>query len=184
MKKLVSIGVAVVLLVSAVAFIAGCSSSGDTAKAKQYMKAGDALVKQTETQGNQLPTATQKALSSATDPASLKTSMELAKKETAKVNSTANKAKAVFQKIKALNGVAEYKKYADLEIESMDLVVQLDTELDKLMDQVVTIASSPSGTTEQLTAAQQAFAKKSTDISSQITKLQTEADNLKKQKNL
>jgi hypothetical protein len=183
MKKLVSIGVVVVLLVAAVSLVAGCGGSGDTAKAKQYMQAGDVLMKQVETEGTQLSNTIQTAFSSVTDPASFSAAVQKSKAATAKVTSTAEKAKAEYEKINSLSGVSDYKKYADLQISAMNTIVELSSEVNKFLDQAVSIVNS-GGSTEQLTAAQNAFTTQITSLSTKITKDQAAAAKLKTDKKL
>ena len=107
-----------------------------------------------------------------------------AKAATAKVTSTAEKAKAEYEKISSLSDASDYKKYADLQIASMDVVVQLDTAIDKFLDQAVSIASSPTGTEAELTAAQNAFTAEVTKLSEQIQKDQPAATKAKTDKKL
>ena len=184
MKKLVSIGVVVVLLVSALALIAGCSGSGDTATAQKYMKAGDVLTKQAEAEGQQMQATIQSAFANITDPASFTGAVTKTKAATAKVTATAEKAKAQYQKILSLSGVSDYKKYATLQISAMNTIIQLADAVNKFLDETMTIANSPTATNEQLTAAENKFTTQVTALAQKIEKDTAAATKLKTDKKL
>lgn len=172
-----------VVLVVAIALAAGCGS-GDTKQAQQYMKQGDTYMKQLDTLGNALSTEVQQVFSSVTNAATFNEAVTKVKASVTKISQTITKAQTEYKKINSLQGVEDYKKYADLQLVVLKLDEQLVTLINKFLDASVAIVNNPSGTPEQLTAAQQAFVTEVNAINEKLSTAQTAASKFKSEKNL
>jgi hypothetical protein len=180
MKKPVIMIFGCLLALALFAALAGCGS-GDTAKAKQYMKAGDeqlqkAMTATSEWQ-NQIST-----LGSATDPAAIESGAQKAKESAATAGRYADAAKAEYKKIDGLSGVESYKKYADLRIKEIDTVMQIITRVDEALDKALAMANS--GDVTGLPALWQQVSNGLKPLSEQGQKLEEQAAKIKTEKKL
>lgn len=180
MKRTMTIALVLALAVVLAIVVAGCG--GDTKQAKQYMQAGDKLVQKLQTDAQTWQTEVSSSMSNITDPAAFSAAMQKAKTSANELSKTAGEAKAEYEKIKGLNGVDNYAKYADLETQAMDQFQKLITETNKFFDQIVSMATS--GDVTGITNAQKTYTDTANNIGGQITKLDEEAQKLKTDKKL
>ena len=125
MKKILVVTVALALCVGVLA-AAGC---GATDKAKTYMEKGDALSKQMRSLTNDVAFDATALLAdlgvqlSDTGSIKTKTITDAANKRIDSVIANGKKAKAEYDKILALNGVEDYKAYAEQRISAIDSTI-------------------------------------------------------------
>lgn len=183
MKRLTATAIVLVLLVALTALATGCGS-GDTKQAQEYMKAGDALMKELDTQGNALSSEVSSVFASVTSAATFSEAVAKVKASTAKISDTIKKAEAEYKKINGLQGVEDYKKYADLQLVVLKLDEELVTMINSFLDEATAIVSSPTGTPEQLTAAQEKFVTEVNAVNEKLTKAQKAASTFKSENDL
>ena len=180
MKRAITLTIVVVLALSLSAVLTGCG--GDTKQAQQYMKAGDSLVTKLQKDSQTWQTEVSSSFANTSDPAAFSAAINQAKSSANELSATAGEAKAEYAKIKSLKGVPDYVKYADLEIQAMDLFQQLIKETNTFFDQIVAMANS--GDLTSVSNAQKAYTDTANKIGAQISKLDQQAQKLKSDKNL
>lgn len=180
MRRLMNAGLVSLLVLALLALLAGCGG-GDTAKAKQYMKAGDEQIKKAMTEASDWQTQVS-TLSTATDKATIDAGAQKAKEAAGTVSKSADAAKAEYKKIDGLSGVADYKKYADLRIQETDTVMQIITKVDETLDKAVAMANS--GDVTGLPALWQQVSDELKPLSEKGQKLEEEAAKIKTDKKL
>ncbi|MDY6794003.1 MAG: hypothetical protein SWK76_01785 [Actinomycetota bacterium] len=139
---IVSIAVAMAMVFS---FI-GCGS--DTAKAKEYMEKGDELTLDLETESFMITDELIALIidyieGRNTEPAAVTAKVEEIKDMASEMESNGEKAKEEYELILGLNGVSDYKEYASMQIEIIEMMKDdaLETcydTLDKIMASVNT----------------------------------------------
>lgn len=136
MKKALVLALVAILAVSVLA-VAGC---GEVDKAKEYMKEGDDL-------SIKLEDYTKQATESVTDllidlgvdltvtgDVDFDRVVEEADKQIGELVSSGEKAKAEYQKILDLDGVEDYKEYANYRIKAIDNTTSLLEKMKSLID--------------------------------------------------
>ena len=172
MKKCVTLTLVIMLVATVAVLLPGCGS--DTKQAKEYMQQGDRLAKQYDGER----TAWEQTVNSATSAAD----MEKIKSSANDMSKTVGEAKAVYEKIIALNGVADYAKYADLEIkalgEKQEFITLTTTYLDQLAPRIA------SGDIFNLPSISDKYGNDVKKLTEETTKLDEEAQKLKADKKL
>ena len=177
MKKGFTLVLAFLLVVTAAAIVAGCGS--DTAQAQQYMKKGDVQLQNVES----LASAWSAQVNSiGADPAKIAGEVQKAKAAGDDLLKTSQAAKSEFEKIRGLNGVGDYKKYADLRIAELDIIGQIVLKMYEFLDKRVAMVSS--GDLSFYPALQQQAQDAINPISEKGQKIEQEADQLKSDKKL
>ncbi|MBN1289150.1 MAG: hypothetical protein JXA49_05885 [Actinobacteria bacterium] len=190
MKRVLIISVSLLLAVVLVAAASGCD---DSAKAKEYMKKGDELSKKSYS----LASFTEEMDS--TDITSLLTELGLdlaaasagawessASEVTSEIDrmiSDANNAQDEYEKILALNGVDDYKQYAELKIKALENYIPVLEGLQSLINQMGKALSEG----KSLSDTAGAWYKDNKSVQTELLKTVTywaEAELLKKQKKL
>lgn len=180
MKKLAVVMVILVVFAGA-ALVAGCGG-GDTKQAQQYMKAGDDLYEQLATDSNELASKVTTAFADVTDPAKLQGAVDELNKFLDGMDAKADKATAEYDKIKPLQGVPDYVRYADMQTELMVLIKKATAQLKSVMNEVALAATA--GDTAKLQSIQSTFEPDFTKLSEEISKLEEESSKFKSDKNL
>ncbi|HEY5530526.1 MAG TPA: hypothetical protein VIK22_00825 [Candidatus Anoxymicrobiaceae bacterium] len=138
MKKILVVAVALALCVGVLA-AAGC---GSTDKAKTYMEQGDALSKQMRSLTNDVTFDATALLAdlgvqlSDTGNINPQTITNAANKKIDSVIANGKKAKTEYDKILALNGVEDYKAYAEQRIKAIDSTVAVLDAVKGLLDKI------------------------------------------------
>ena len=138
MKKILVVAVALALCVGVLA-AAGC---GSTDKAKTYMEQGDALSKQMRSLTNDVTFDATALLAdlgvqlSDTGNINPQTITNAANKKIDSVIANGKKAKTEYEKILALNGVEDYKAYAEQRIKAIDSTVAVLDAVKGLLDKI------------------------------------------------
>jgi hypothetical protein len=175
------------LLASALLALAGCGGgAGTESQARAYVKAGDAEMAKVESQfaelGNITSTfATDYASGKITDPATVKQTTDQIKGMVKDVDGAAVTAKSQYEKIRALEGVPDYVKYADLQIEVINKLTAANDLIVELMDLVSTANSNGKPVD---TAKVTAVATKLQSLGTEISNVGKQALELKTQKKL
>jgi hypothetical protein len=180
MRKSISLVLVVVLSLLVVALLPGCG--GDTKQAQEYMQNGDKLVERLQTEANTWQADVSASMTNVADPAAFQSAIEKAKASANDLSKTAGEAKAEFEKILELEGVEDYAKYAELQIEALDKFQELITKTNSFFDQMAAMVSS--GDVSGLTAAQEQYTTEVTTLGEEINKLDDEAQQLKSDKDL
>lgn len=187
MKRYAVLTVAMLVTVAMVISMMGCG--GDTGKAREYMNQGDeywteAASASESMQENLNTLVTDLANGEYTSSADFKGDADDVIEETEEVIDGAKKAKAEYEKIKALSGVEDYVEYADLMIEAADKGTKAGNEivdfLDKLSD---TVAAEEAGQAYDYSFVS-SDSEAISELGEDIEDLETQAQELKSQKNL
>jgi len=177
MKKGFTLVLAFLLVVTVAAIVAGCGS--DTTQAQQYMKKGDDQLQNVES-GASAWSAQVNSISA--DPAKIAGEVQQARAMGDDLLKTSQAAKSEFEKIRGLNGVADYKKYADLRIAELDIIDQIVQKMYEFLDKRVAMVSS--GDLSKYPALQQQVQDEIDTISEKGQKIEQEAGQLKSDKKL
>lgn len=180
MKRFATVAVVVMLSISLVFVLAGCG--GDTAQAKEYMEQGDRLVQQLQEEAQEWQTGVTTSMQDVSDPEKYAAAIDRAKSSANDLGDTAEEAKAEFQKIKGLEGVDDYKEYADLQIEALDKFQELIVRTNSFFDQVVAMVNA--GDITGITTAQTAYQTEVNELGKDISDLDEEAQTLKADRDL
>ncbi len=180
MKRLSTVAVAGLLVLVLVAAVSGCG--GDTKQAQEYTKEADALAKQVEDGVNAIPDKVSSAFANVADPAQFAAGAEEITAFLEDVKKDADKAIAEFEKVESLNGVDDYKKYADLWTQILDIAKKTVDKMVAFIGQAVNLVNT--GDAAGLTTLQSSYDTDINDLIDQITSLEEEANQLKSDKNL
>lgn len=178
MKKFTKFAVAALLVMVLVASLSGCG--GDTKQARVQMYTGDQLFKELQSTA----TAFNKEAGSTnlSDPTQVDAKLSKLKSDATDVSNQADAVTAEYEKVKSLNGGADYVKYADLQIQFLDtfkeLVNKEYTNLEKLGAMV------KSGDTSNASALEAQYKPEVNTLLEKMNKIGQEADKLKTDKNL
>ena len=148
-KHLISL-IAILLVSALVLLLTGCGS--DAGKAQEYMDEGDLInaenrvkaydmAQKMETLLGQIQAdiASQKAI----DPEKLKTEVDDIKRIVDELKAGGKESKATFEKIKKLKDVDDYARYADVTIDQIDLSINLLNEMEKYLNDSVSMFDQP-----------------------------------------
>lgn len=175
-----------VLLVATMVAAAGC---GATDEAKEYMKEGDdlsvELKEYTETASKNLTDflvelGVDLALTGTTE---FKTVVDQASTQINNLIAEGEKAKASYEKILSLDGVEDYKQYADYRIKAIDYSSEVLKQLENLLTTLETAASQGKSLKDTVVE----WGKQNASVIADAVKATTywvDAENLKKNKNL
>lgn len=177
MKKGITLALALLLVVTLVSAVTGCSS-GDK-QAKQYMQKGDVLLEDVQSKAEAW-NAQVKAIGA--DPATIAAQVEQARIAGDELIAVSQAAKVEYEKIKAMDGVAVYKEYADLRIGELDSIQQIVTKTyDFLGKRVAMVVSKDLSFYPPL---QQEYQDAIEPLSENGQKLEQDAEKLKSEKKL
>ncbi|MBC7246526.1 MAG: hypothetical protein H5T73_01940 [Actinobacteria bacterium] len=193
MKKALLIGLVVVLTLALVAAVAGCGDKNkDTAK--QYMREGDGYYeeakvtwsdmenKQTELAGK----AMQGDFSAFTGEAGAALQKEI-ETTLAGINDKLDEAAASYKKITGLEGVQDYKEYASVMIDAVEVRQSMvDAAKALIVEMSEAFAAVAQGKDVDLISMLMGSEnmKKVDELAAELTKLEKEAEKIKKDKNL
>lgn len=177
MKKATTLVLAFLLVVTVGAVVAGCDT--DAKQAQQYMKKGDSQLQNVES-GASAWSAQVNSIGA--DPAKIAGEVQQAKAAGDDLLKTSQAAKSEFEKIRGLNGVADYKKYADLRIAELDIIGQIVQKMYEFLDKRVAMVNS--GDLSFYPALQQQAQDAINPISEKGQKIEQEAGQLKSDKKL
>lgn len=180
MKKCVTLALVIMLVATVAVLLPGCG--GDTKQAKQYMQNGIKLVKQLQEEQSTWQTAVSSSMTNISDQVAYQAAIDKAKASATSLSKTAGEAKAEFEKIKGLNGVDDYVKYANFQIAALDKFQEFITKTNSFFDQVIAMVKS--GDITGLTSAEEAYTKEGSKLGEEMNKLDEEAQKLKADKNL
>lgn len=173
MKKLFTLALLMMLVAIVALPLSGCG--GDTEQARQYMQQGDELAGQFRDEAN---TWVQNIKSGYESQAGQEKFRASAKD----LSETAGEAKATFEKILSLEGVEGYAKYADLQIQRMEIFQEFITRTSTYFDEVV--AMMDSGDVSNLQSLTDEYLEDADKLGEEIDGLDEEAQKLKADKNL
>jgi flagellar basal body-associated protein FliL len=180
--------VAVVLVLVFVVF-----KGNDTAKAKEYMKKGDEKRQSVAKEATAVGDSIDKLFSdlkagTITTSQDFNSRAETIKSDISDVKSGTEEARSDFEKIKDLNDVEDYKKYATLRIESTDAATEIMKAEEEFLNYTAEfLASIEAGTATDMSTYEQKANEYGQNISDLIDKgssASTKAEALKKEKNL
>lgn len=193
MKKALLIGLVVVLTLALVVAVAGCGDKNkDTAK--QYMREGDGYYeeakvtwsdmenKQTELAGK----AMQGDFSAFTGEAGAALQKEI-ETALAGINAKLDEAAASYEKITGLEGVEDYKEYASVMIDAVEVRQSMvDAAKALIVEMSEAFAAVAQGKDVDLISMLMGSEnmKKVDELAAELTKLEKEAEKIKKEKNL
>ena len=160
----------------------GCGS--DTSQAKSDLKQGDTLMGEISTQFGELGAKLSNINTEVTNTTEAANAVRQIDEFSTLLTASISKAKAQFGKVKSLKGVADYQKYADLQVKILDNMKTLTTKLNAFLGGLVGVIQSSAGTQDQVNALQNQFQLEAQGITDTISKLAAEANKLKKDKNL
>lgn len=178
MRKILVLGCSMLLLVPAVV-LAGCGG-GNTKQARNYVEQADQLANERGSKNTELLNAW-KTVRQSTDPAAKAAAWQQAESVYNEVQVLVQKEKAEYAKIKGLKGVAEYVKYTELKIKELTVFDQM---LKATNDFLQKINNNGFASQQELDAANQAYQAESQKLQQEYEQANTEAEQLKKDKNL
>lgn len=173
MRRLFTLALLMMLVAVVAVPLSGCG--GDTEQARQYMQQGDELAGQFRDEAN---TWVQNIKSGYESPAG----QEKFRASAEDLSKTAGEAKAAFEKILTLEGVDDYARYAELQIQRMDIFQEFITLTSTYFDRVV--AMMDSGDVSNLQGLTDAYLEDADKLGEEIDGLDEEAQKLKADKNL
>lgn len=165
------------LLFTAALMAAGCGS-GKT-QTQEYMKKGDA---QLESFDSKTSAWSGKINAIGANPATTAVDIQQARAAGDDLLVATQAAKSEFEKIKRLDGVSDYKKYADLRIAECDILGQIMQAMNRFLDKRLEMAAS--GDLSFYPRLQQQAQNEIDVLSEKGQKLEEEADKLKSDKKL
>jgi len=177
MKKVFTLVLVFLLVVSVAVMVTGCGS--DTKRAQQYMKKGDDQLKSFESKTSVWNT---KIISIGAIPSTFAGDVQQARAAGYELLKTTQVAKTEFVKIRGLDGVGDYKKYADLRIAELDILDQIVKTMNEYLD--THVAMPLSGFPYYSPGRQQHAQDKIDALSEKGQKLEQEAAKLKSDRKL
>jgi hypothetical protein len=179
MKKALTIVIVILVALTVSSLLVGCGA--DTKQAKQHMKEGEAKLEKlkadTITFVNGLA-----SLSNSSDTTATIDALNKAKTTVAGLSKTSDQARASYEKIKSLNGVPDYVKYADLEIKALDVFQQWIKSIGSYFDQFLSMLKA--GDLSGLQNAAKASSDTINKLGQEYSKVDKEAQQLKSDKKL
>ncbi|MBU1672216.1 MAG: hypothetical protein KKF41_13490 [Actinobacteria bacterium] len=180
MKRLSTVLLAGILILVLVAAVSGCG--GDTKQAKEYTTEAESLAEDVQTSVNEIPTKFQDAFAGVTDPTQYAAAAKEVDAFLEDIKDDADKAIAQFEKVESLNGVADYKEYAGLWIQILELAKQTVDEMQTFISESTNLVNA--GDTAGLETLKTSFDTKINGLVEEITSLEEEANKLKSDKDL
>ena len=174
MKKCVTLALVIMLVAIVAVLLPGCGADAKP-DAKQYMQQGDKLTRQFKEAANTWLKNIKPALGSPSG-------MEKFRASASDMSKAAEEAKAVYEKIGSLKGVEDYAKYADLEIQRLDIFQEFITLTNTYFDQAV--AMMDSGDVTNLQSLNDKYTEDAGKLGEKIDGMDQEAQKLKADKNL
>jgi outer membrane murein-binding lipoprotein Lpp len=179
MRKLMIVALVSLLCLGA-ALLVGCG--GNVNQAQQYLQDADAQYQKLADDSNQLATKITSAFSNAADPGKLEAAVVGLNTFLDGMDKKADAAIAEYGKVKPLQGVPKYVKYADMQTELMALIKQATTNLKTMMTQVTSAVKA--GDQALIQSLQSSFQPTFTELSKKISKLEEESAKFKAENNL
>lgn len=178
MRKILVLTCIMLLLVPALVLV-GCGG-GDTEQAKEYLKQGDQLANERGVKNTELLNAWRTVRETA-DPAAKATAWEQAESIYSEVEALVQKEKAEYEKMKGLEGVEDYVKYAELKIQELNAFDQM---LKATNDFLRKVNNNGFASQQELEAANQKYQAESAKLQEENKRASEKAEQLKKDKNL
>jgi len=178
MRKILVFACIMLLLVPAVVLV-GCGG-GDTEQAGEYVKQADQLATERGSKNTEILNAW-KAVRQSTDSTAKAAAWEQAESIYSEMQELVKKEKAEYAKIKKLNGVEDYVKYAELKIQELtayDQMLKATNDFQKKM------YNNEFGSQQELEAANQAYQAEANKLQEENEQANKKAEQLKKDKNL
>jgi hypothetical protein len=157
----------------------GCGE--DRRQARGYMNKGDALYQKALAKASEWETHV-KTISSAADRAAFQTAVEKSHTLGDEVLKTSDEAAAQYKKIYDLDGVKDYKEYADIRISQIDVLQEIIKTMNGMLDKA--LALSDSGDEATFAAQYQDAINKIETLTKKGNELEKEAANLRLKKEL
>lgn len=180
MKRFMVVALVAALLVGVVSVSVGCG--GDTAKAQEYMNAADEAYQKLGEDANQLAGKITQAMTKATDVAGLEAAIAEVNTFIDDLIKQAEEVTALYDKIKPLNGVVNYVKYADMMTEVLTKETDAFEQLKGAMDAI--LAAAKAGDTAKLEQLSGELEATFSTIGDEISKLEEQAQKFKTDNNL
>lgn len=174
-------------IIAAVSLVCGCGGSAD--KARGYMNSGDSLLADLKPASEEFS----KSVSAIFDGVFAGGKVEVktfereaadVKRQSEKLASGARKAKTEYGMILSLEGVGDYRKYAQAQLEIIDLNAEALDKLNGFLDEWSRAAAADAFDPVAFVNASMRFGETSDKLASRIEKLEKEAVELKKAKGL
>jgi hypothetical protein len=169
-------------LVGCMVWAGGCGS--DTSQAKTDLKQGDTLMGEISNQFGELGAKLSSINTEVNNTTEAANAVRQIEEFSTLLTANIAKAKAQFGKVNSLKGVADYQKYAELQVKILDNMKTLTTKLNAFLGGLVGVIQSSAGTQDQVNALQNQFQLEAQGITETISKLASQASKLKKEKNL
>jgi hypothetical protein len=178
MRKILVLACIMLLLVTAVVVV-GCGG-GDTEQAGEYVKQADQLATERGSKNTEILNAW-KTVRQSTDSTAKAAAWEQAESIYSEMQELVKKEKAEYAKIKELNGVEDYAKYAELKIQALTAYDQM---LKATNDFQRKMYNNEFGSQQELEAANQAYQAEAKKLQEEHERASKKAEQLKKDKNL
>jgi hypothetical protein len=165
------------VLVCALVFLlvltSGCGE--DSKQARTYMNKGDALYQEAMEEASAWQVKV-KSLSSLTSPADFEETVQKSKALAGEVLKISGEGAAQFQKIYDLDGVKDYKEYADIRISEFDILEDIVKTMNDTLDKAAALIDSGRMTElaalyQEATDELEALTKKGQGLEDQASKL-------------
>ncbi len=186
LRKHLIVLIATLVISTLVLTLVGCG--GDAGKAQEYMDEGDLInaenrvkaydmAQKMETLLGQIQAdiASQKAI----DPEKLKTEVDDIKRIVDELKAGGKESKATFEKIKKLKDVDDYARYADVTIDQIDLSINLLNEMEKYLNDSVSMFDQPEPDMAAWGQASIDYANKTAEMAKAYEVLDVEAAKIK-----
>jgi hypothetical protein len=181
-----TLAAAIVLLM--VAFMAA-SCGGDPAKAKAYVREGDALLVKIQPVSQDLSSAISELFKAVfaegkVDAAAFVTGAAKIKEQADRLLSGAESARKEYARVAELEGVTDYARYADYQQQIIELNAKGVADLNAFLDEWAASAEADAFDPVAFVNASRAFAAKADETAAAIGKLENEAAGFKKEMEL
>jgi hypothetical protein len=179
----------IIVIAGAVAVLSLSGCGGDAGRAKSYMQQGDAEIAKLQVVSNDL-TKSVTALfggifaGGKVDAASFQKNAVAVQSQAAKLAAGASLARKQYALIDVLKKVPVYKKYADLQIQALDLNAKGVNNLKAFMDKWTPAVAAPGFDPVAFVSASNDLSTQSNTIAASIDKLEKEAASVKTKEKL
>jgi len=183
MKRFFVVAGLSLVLVAVLSLVIGCGGN-DTSNAKEYMQEGDRLVSEIEANSQALMEDISDVFYQVSDIESFMQAVEEAKDLTAQLRDQADEGIAEFKKIAGLEGVQDYKDYADLKVQAGEKYKEMLDTIDEFLDEMTDLLESGTADEEAINELVQSFQTEIEELGSEMDDIESEAEALKEDKNL
>lgn len=183
MKRLLSVILLVIMVAGLLFAVVGCGS-GDTKQAKEYTKEADELADKVESSMGELQSEMSSAFTNVSDVDSYKAAVANVKEITARLMKESNEAVDAYEKINGLNGVEDYKEYADLKIEAGETFQDMLTLTDDFLDELEKMVIDGTITEATGNSMLEKFETDMAELTDKLEETDQKADDLQEKKKL